>query len=491
MSQIATFFNPVALPTAAGATAFESNAAAPGESFAAALLDLNALLGVVDPNAPAPVDILQNIELLVSVAAPFTLPTASAEVIPGAGIDATLAAQFTLLQGINLETIQQQPQATAGIDANKTAAPTGASAVPELRGSLAAAVETAVAAQQSQTVGGKPATEAAVVATAKDLATVREAATAPRSSEHTATAQVADPAKRATPAVPGANAVPAASEISATSATPAAPATPATSATQAAPAIPAASATPAATSASATRAAASTPAPQSSTPKRATPTAAATGEQPRADAQNAKPIEAPSTSAVPALTSEPQGLSPDNAQQTATNSTQQPTPSVSATVAPVLPTIIAAQQLNSALIDTPQAAVPLDALAVHIAGKFEQGSSEFEIRLHPADLGQLDITLTVAEDGRVQASLRAERPETLELLQRDARTLEQQLRHAGLDVGSNALSFSLSNGHNQRHAPNPAWPAFADANDAASLAQDQALSHYVAVSVRDGIDIRV
>jgi flagellar hook-length control protein FliK len=156
-----------------------------------------------------------------------------------------------------------------------------------------------------------------------------------------------------------------------------------------------------------------------------------------------------------------------------------------------LPAAIAAQQLNTALIATPQGAVPLNALAVHIARKFEQGSSEFEIRLHPADLGKLDITLSVAEDGRVQANLRAERPETLELLQRDVRNLEQQLRHAGLDVGSNALSFSLSNGQNQRQAPNPIWPEFAGANDAASQAQDYAIANYLAVPVRDGIDIRV
>ena len=157
----------------------------------------------------------------------------------------------------------------------------------------------------------------------------------------------------------------------------------------------------------------------------------------------------------------------------------------------MLPAIIAAQQMNTALIATPQSGVPLDALAVNIARKFEQGSSEFEISLHPVGLGKLDITLTVAEDGRVQAALRAERPETLELLQRDSRSLEQQLRNAGLDVGSNALSFSLSNGQSQRQTPNPAWPGFADAGDAAVAAQDLAVSNYVAVRVRGGIDIRV
>jgi flagellar hook-length control protein FliK len=158
--------------------------------------------------------------------------------------------------------------------------------------------------------------------------------------------------------------------------------------------------------------------------------------------------------------------------------------------APVLPTLIDAQTMSAAVAAAPQTAVPLDALAVHIARKFEGGSSQFDIRLHPAELGRLDISLTVAEDGRVQAVLRAERAETLDILQRDARVLEQQLRQAGLEVGSNALSFSLSSGNGQRQAPFVGWPAFAEAQDAGA-AEQNAASTYFAVAKRDGVDIRV
>jgi flagellar hook-length control protein FliK len=159
--------------------------------------------------------------------------------------------------------------------------------------------------------------------------------------------------------------------------------------------------------------------------------------------------------------------------------------------APVLPTLIDAQQMSATVLSTPQAAVPLDTLAVHIARKFEAGTSQFEIRLHPMELGQLDISLNVAEDGRIQAVLRAERPETLDMLQRDARVLEQQLRQAGLDVGANSLSFSLSSGNGQRPAPFVGWPGFADAQDAQGAARNDAASTYVAVRKRDGIDIRI
>jgi flagellar hook-length control protein FliK len=157
----------------------------------------------------------------------------------------------------------------------------------------------------------------------------------------------------------------------------------------------------------------------------------------------------------------------------------------------VQPTLVDTQHMTATVITSPQAAVPLDALAVHIARKFEAGASQFEIRLHPAELGQLDISLSVAEDGRVQAVLRAERPDTLDILQRDARALEQQLRQAGLEVGSNSLSFSLSSGNGQRQAPFAGWPAFADAQDAAEQAKKEAASTYIAVRQRDGVDIRV
>lgn len=158
---------------------------------------------------------------------------------------------------------------------------------------------------------------------------------------------------------------------------------------------------------------------------------------------------------------------------------------------PALPTLVDAQQMSVTLATAPHQPVPLEALAVHIARKFEAGVSQFEIRLSPAELGQLDISLSVADDGHVTAIVRAERPETLDLLQRDARSLETQLRQAGLDVNSNSLNFSLSNGNGGRQAPFVGWPGFADAQDAQNAARPDALSTYIAVRRPDGLDIRV
>ena len=135
--------------------------------------------------------------------------------------------------------------------------------------------------------------------------------------------------------------------------------------------------------------------------------------------------------------------------------------------------------------------VPLEALAVQIARRFEQGMSSFEISLSPAELGKLDISMKVSDDGRVHAVLRAERPETLELLKQDARALETQLRQAGLDVGSNALSFQLSQGNAHRQNTAERNNAFSSAMNANASSDEQTTATYVATRKRDGLDIHV
>jgi flagellar hook-length control protein FliK len=135
--------------------------------------------------------------------------------------------------------------------------------------------------------------------------------------------------------------------------------------------------------------------------------------------------------------------------------------------------------------------VPLDALAVQIARKFEEGASRFEISLHPAELGKLDISLNVSQDGRVHAVLRAERADTLDLLRQDSRTLETQLRQAGLDVGSNSLSFQLSQGSNQRPQADAQSFTRSYSQDDAGPQADIIKTSYVAVRKSDGLDIHV
>ncbi len=53
------------------------------------------------------------------------------------------------------------------------------------------------------------------------------------------------------------------------------------------------------------------------------------------------------------------------------------------------------------------------------------------------------MKLNIGNDGAVKAIISIERPETFDLLQRDARGLEKALQDAGLKTDSGSLSFNL------------------------------------------------
>lgn len=84
-----------------------------------------------------------------------------------------------------------------------------------------------------------------------------------------------------------------------------------------------------------------------------------------------------------------------------------------------------------------------DQIAVNIQKAVKDGKDHFSIRLNPEDLGRIDIRLEIAQDGRLQANISVEKAQTLELLQRDQRSLESALNSAGVKADSGSLNFSL------------------------------------------------
>ncbi|GJE03860.1 flagellar hook-length control protein FliK [Methylobacterium isbiliense] len=90
--------------------------------------------------------------------------------------------------------------------------------------------------------------------------------------------------------------------------------------------------------------------------------------------------------------------------------------------------------------------VALGAVPIAIGMRALAGSNRFEIRLDPADLGRIDVSLDIDREHRAKAHLVVERPETLALLQRDVRHLEQALAQAGFEANEAAVSFSLRDG---------------------------------------------
>ncbi|WP_025896409.1 flagellar hook-length control protein FliK [Kordiimonas gwangyangensis] len=67
-------------------------------------------------------------------------------------------------------------------------------------------------------------------------------------------------------------------------------------------------------------------------------------------------------------------------------------------------------------------------LNMSVSRAVKAGEQEFTMRLDPAELGRVQVKLKFMEGGRVHAQVVAERPETLELLQRDARGLNAPFR---------------------------------------------------------------
>lgn len=86
-------------------------------------------------------------------------------------------------------------------------------------------------------------------------------------------------------------------------------------------------------------------------------------------------------------------------------------------------------------------------IAVQIQKSVAQGLDQIKIHLKPAELGRVEIKLDVMQDGRVAATIVADRPETLEMLQRDTRGLQQALQDAGLKSDAANLSFNLGGGN--------------------------------------------
>jgi flagellar hook-length control protein FliK len=97
-------------------------------------------------------------------------------------------------------------------------------------------------------------------------------------------------------------------------------------------------------------------------------------------------------------------------------------------------------------------AVPVQAVPIEIGMRVLEGAQQFTVRLHPEDLGRVDVRIGVDDDGKVTAQLVVDKVETLAMLQRDSRTLERAFDQAGLKTSEGSLQFTLNNGAGQQQA---------------------------------------
>lgn len=180
-----------------------------------------------------------------------------------------------------------------------------------------------------------------------------------------------------------------------------------------------------------------------------TPSDTATPRLAFTDAKSAR--AAPDTDGEPPA--EPQKAAATPARTEAMPTTPAATPAAHVAGARALP----------AAYQTPAQPINMGQVAFELARQVQQGTSRFTIRLDPPELGRVDVKLQVDAGGGVSARLSVDRAETLDLFQRDQRTLERALAQAGLDPARTSLEFSLrqnpgqSGGQPQQHQQQHDW----------------------------------
>lgn len=109
-----------------------------------------------------------------------------------------------------------------------------------------------------------------------------------------------------------------------------------------------------------------------------------------------------------------------------------------------------AQSLTSPLIyaaNATQAHPATQTVAMSLTKMASNGETKsLTLELDPPDLGRVEVKMEFGEDKKIRAHLLIEKPETYNLLQRDAQTLEKALTQAGIDVSNDSLNFTLAGG---------------------------------------------
>ena len=122
----------------------------------------------------------------------------------------------------------------------------------------------------------------------------------------------------------------------------------------------------------------------------------------------------------------------------------QPAAASSASAALALANNTSARVAPTFKLTPAQAREAVKQVTVQLTKGAQAGDSTVKIQLRPAELGKVDVKLEISNNTLVKAMVVVEKPETLELLQRDARILERALQDAGLKTNSGGLNFALN-----------------------------------------------
>lgn len=143
-------------------------------------------------------------------------------------------------------------------------------------------------------------------------------------------------------------------------------------------------------------------------------------------------------------------------------------------------------------------------LAAQIIKKLDGRSTRFDVQLHPAELGRVDVRLEIGATGKLTASMSFDNPQAAADLRSRSDELQRALENAGFDL-SGGLSFDVAgdsggNGQNQAQQNTPDGggalrgrafeSALATAGESAGAALAGALNAYQ-TRTAPGLDIRI
>lgn len=120
---------------------------------------------------------------------------------------------------------------------------------------------------------------------------------------------------------------------------------------------------------------------------------------------------------------------------------------------------------------------------VNITRSLKAGDNQFAMRMDPPELGRVAVKMTFLANGLVKAQVMAERPETLEMLQREIKGLERAVEAGGHKAEPGGISFSLDSGNGES-----AGKAFAEAMQEDRLNEEKAKATAMADEAGDAMD---
>jgi len=160
-----------------------------------------------------------------------------------------------------------------------------------------------------------------------------------------------------------------------------------------------------------------------------------------------------------------------------------------------------ATHIPAALAKATMETVP--SLTNHLISRLADKVARFDVQLHPADLGRVDVHLEIMADGRISGSMSFDTPQAAAELRSRADELTRSLQDAGFDM-SGGLSFDVASdrgqgqGQSRQNAPELSQTqrgrafdqAMSLADESRNSALDGALQAYQS-RARSGYDIRI